>query len=312
MNLLRISTSTSYYPIILSAVEAAMPPVIPSLKQQAVHFRFHYTRHPRLRDLLEGFYIFETSPGNESMEYVVFPSNHIVLSIFKNTGYNIGETGIEIKESAATPFLSLLTFNVDRPTCCRYTGSVKEICFCFKPLGFNHFIDNTLKEHYREGSIPFSLSLGFENEMLALLETTDEQALQEKAEWFWLSQLKEKNLTQAEAVVQMLLQNPQTDISVIAAELSVSRQHIARLFDTHLCKTPSAFRKIARFRETLQNRVRVLRQEENLTALTYESFFYDQSHLIKDFKKLTGMSPRTFFKGNRAFENGNINWFFPG
>jgi AraC-like DNA-binding protein len=33
----------------------------------------------------------------------------------------------------------------------------------------------------------------------------------------------------------------------------------------------------------------------SLTELAYESAYYDQSHFISDFRKMTGLTPKQFF-----------------
>jgi AraC-like DNA-binding protein len=38
--------------------------------------------------------------------------------------------------------------------------------------------------------------------------------------------------------------------------------------------------------------------------------YFDQSHLVKEFKELTGFSPKTFFKQISPLENGTIQWMF--
>jgi AraC-like DNA-binding protein len=57
-------------------------------------------------------------------------------------------------------------------------------------------------------------------------------------------------------------------------------------------KTPSEYRKVQRFRNTL------LKQKitPNLTDLSNDNSYFDQSHFIKHFRKLTDTKPSDFFK----------------
>ena len=52
-----------------------------------------------------------------------------------------------------------------------------------------------------------------------------------------------------------------------------------------------------------------LKEEKNLTVVGYEALFYDQSHMVKAFKSLTGFTPKQFFEGIEL-KNGAGNWFF--
>lgn len=276
-----------------------------------MHFKFLKTQHEKLKDYLEGFYVFQHNECDKTLAYLIFPSNHVTISIYKNVDYNINGNKIVIGQIDNSHLTSLTTFAFSKPIYCQYKGRVKEITFCFTPLGLNHFLENNLKHYSKEGLHSFIPFTDYANEMKALLDETDENQLQQKIEYYWLSKLKEKNLSLLQDCIQKILYGEgDTNLADISVQLNTSRQHINRLFNLHLCKTPAAFRKIARFRKTLQNRIQILKSRNSLTSLTYESFFYDQSHLIKDFHSLTGMNPKTFFGGNKAFENGNINWFF--
>lgn len=50
-----------------------------------MYFKFIRPKNELLKKYLEGFYIFETEREEDAMEYLVFPSNHTVISIYKNT-----------------------------------------------------------------------------------------------------------------------------------------------------------------------------------------------------------------------------------
>ena len=103
----------------------------------------------------------------------------------------------------------------------------------------------------------------------------------------------------------------QNDCSVLelAEKYKVSRQNITKHFETNLCKSPSEFKKIQRFRKALKTHIKK-NESDNLTSLSYDLLFYDQSHLIKDFKSLTGLTPKKFFNSFSPQENGEINWLF--
>lgn len=277
-----------------------------------MHFKFIETQHPLLKEYIEGFYLFDTSKSEKPLECIVFPSNHIIISAYRDTAISISPTRVHFTENKKSPFVSTITFALEKPVSGIYEDNTREITFCFNPLGFNHFIDNDLADHFKSGISFFDLFDDFETGMLELFKEQDEKILQQKAESYWISKLREKDLGLLKNVVARLQEDTEITLENIAEELGVSRQHITRLFDKHICKTPATFKKVARFRKTLQNSVQNLRAKKNLTSLTYESLFYDQSHLIKNFQSLTGMTPGKFFKGNKAFKNGNINWFFPG
>jgi AraC-like DNA-binding protein len=66
-------------------------------------------------------------------------------------------------------------------------------------------------------------------------------------------------------------------------------------FERYLCKTPAEFRKVIRFRKAV-NAHRLLPAEQGLTRLSLLANYFDQSHMIRDFKELTGHTPKSFFR----------------
>jgi AraC-like DNA-binding protein len=45
------------------------------------------------------------------------------------------------------------------------------------------------------------------------------------------------------------------------------------------------------------------KEMKNLTELSYENLFYDQSHFIRDFKELTKITPSVFFEKVNTEQN---------
>lgn len=80
-------------------------------------------------------------------------------------------------------------------------------------------------------------------------------------------------------------------IEVLAAELSIRRRTLERMFQTMVGVPPKQFAGIVR----TQHFLKALHQNENLTQLAYEFGYYDQSHLIRDFKARTGITPGKYF-----------------
>ncbi|REE02092.1 AraC family transcriptional regulator [Marinoscillum furvescens] len=77
--------------------------------------------------------------------------------------------------------------------------------------------------------------------------------------------------------------------------LEVSKSFLEQHFFKHVGLTPKEFCKV----EKMQNFINYYRQYQdtlNLTQLTFKSGYYDQSHLIKDFRYFMDSRPRDFIK----------------
>ncbi|WDF48346.1 helix-turn-helix domain-containing protein [Chryseobacterium sp. KACC 21268] len=114
--------------------------------------------------------------------------------------------------------------------------------------------------------------------------------------------MEEKDFSDLENIISDIESDFRIDD--IAIKNNFSRQYLNRLFSKTIGKSPSEYRKIHRFRNAIINQ----KNQKNLTDLSLESSFYDQSHLIKDFKQLTNVSPNSFFKTVNT-EKENV-WLF--
>jgi AraC-like DNA-binding protein len=87
------------------------------------------------------------------------------------------------------------------------------------------------------------------------------------------------------------------DLSVraLAAELGLTRQHLARLFADHVGLSPKMLARVVRAR-TVVERVRG-RGDVDWVSVALDAGYYDQSHLIGELKALTGVSPGMWATG---------------
>lgn len=77
-------------------------------------------------------------------------------------------------------------------------------------------------------------------------------------------------------------------ISVLTRDLGLSERAFERRFIAQVGLTPVAYRRLARFRAVLRLHAKGLRDWAQLAALTG---FSDQSHLVRDCRAFTGLSP---------------------
>lgn len=74
-----------------------------------------------------------------------------------------------------------------------------------------------------------------------------------------------------------------------------SERHLERKFDDYLGISPKQYTNIIRlhyFLSLMNQRI----SDENMTALSYYAGYSDQSHLIREFKKNVGLTPRQYLK----------------
>lgn len=105
------------------------------------------------------------------------------------------------------------------------------------------------------------------------------------------------------AVREIMQQYGQVRIDQLLHDTGVSPRYFDGLFKEYVGMTPKAFCNIIRLNYFISYRNK--HPENSLTACAYEAAFFDQSHLINNFKTITGKTPREYFKADN-----NINDHF--
>ena len=106
-----------------------------------------------------------------------------------------------------------------------------------------------------------------------------------------LRKLTEYNLQRIETAIR-LIDSGQTDVAALASASCLSPKQFKRIFSEHIGANPKEFSRTIRFQRALH--ILETHSQISLTALAYECGYYDQSHLIKEFKALSGYTPSEY------------------
>jgi len=274
-----------------------------------VRVQFYQTKSELLKPWLEGYYFLFKDKSEADVEYLTFPNNFVNLSVSNQVTVAFNDIEAVITEDRSKSISSTLVANYKKPIKVQYSGKVEEITFHFKPLGLNAFLPNPIS-HYKDSLHAFYPFADFSSSMLTILNESCIDIKIDQIEKYWLTKLSGfQHPFMINLIDDILIPNREVSIHELALKYNTSRQNIFKLFKNLLGENPSDFLKIHRFRETLSNRIASLKNEGNLTSLSYESLFYDQSHMIREFKALTGLSPKKFFEKIRL-KKGAGNWLF--
>ncbi len=87
-------------------------------------------------------------------------------------------------------------------------------------------------------------------------------------------------------------------VAELAAKAGISTRHLERRFRTQVGVPPQALLAVLRFRRVLASLDAQMSAWAHVAAACG---YHDQSHLIRDFRRYTGMSPRAFFGDKNPF-----------
>lgn len=81
-------------------------------------------------------------------------------------------------------------------------------------------------------------------------------------------------------------------VTDVASELGVSERHLRRVFRDATGLSPKTFAKMERFRRAV-HAARVMRTTSSWAHIAAEAGYYDQAHLIGEFRAIAGVTPQT-------------------
>jgi AraC-like DNA-binding protein len=99
------------------------------------------------------------------------------------------------------------------------------------------------------------------------------------------------------AVAAIMSSGPDLRIGKLARRVGLSQSALERRFRRTVGTSPRTFASIVRFRSAL----RLHTSGMDLTTVAHTAGYYDQSHFINDFRQMTGLAPRRFFREQAAF-----------
>lgn len=258
-----------------------------------------YPIHETLKKHIPFYYFFSTADEHFESSYYAFPHTVTPLNIHKGCDCSIDPGAISVFESKRNDYITILQGKYEEPLFIKLSGRLDKVTIIFAPLGLNHFIREPFGQVAAQHSQVFTAweHLPEYRTMLDAFYATavleDRVALLEA---FLLTQyepLPEYDMLQG-IIAQLTDVASETSIGDIAAANYMSEKTLNRLFRKHIALSPVAFRKIARFRHSMDNKLYRDRLG-SLTQISYESNYYDPSYFSRIYKHMTGDNPSAFF-----------------
>lgn len=189
---------------------------------------------------------------------------------------------------------------LSRPLEIQPTGITGIFAVRFKPDGFAPFATVSLSD-IKDKAVPMHQLFEKDGETLAqsVIEsntTSDRIRLVENFLLMKLQQSEVVNELIRSTIDAMLESRGKLAIKDISIEKRVSRRSIERRMVATTGLSPKKLSKIIRLQSILKQLING--KHTSLTALAYDADYYDQSHFIKDFKDITGITPKQFYGDN--------------
>jgi len=180
------------------------------------------------------------------------------------------------------------------------TGETGVFSVRFHPDGFLPFSTIPIKEMENK-TISLEKLFGKDGEEIeqAILKANSTSERIKLIETFLLNRLADTETVDRivkSTIETILTANGQLSIDEISKQTNINRRQLERKFSSTIGLSPKQLSKTIRLQATLK--MLLNKKFTSLTALAYESEYYDQAHFIKDFKELTGFTPKEFYGNN--------------
>lgn len=188
--------------------------------------------------------------------------------------------------------LSIVGPSAYRPFSMHLSGGVESFAIFFQPLAFWQLFRLPMGSFVNQDYDGYAV-LGREARDLwnRMAETPTFAGRVKVAEEYLLRKARnaERNTSIMNAALYMFRSKGAVRLDDVAGQLSLGLRQFQRNFLSEIGMNPKLYSRVARFQAALDTRIH--RQDIRWVNLANEFGYYDQMHMIKDFQKLSGLTP---------------------
>ncbi len=189
----------------------------------------------------------------------------------------------------------------------KITGKLSLFAIYFLPHGLSMLLDLPIKEIFNQ-CVPLRFIIKdtvnkLEDELSAAATFEKKIAIAEK---FLTSQIRKSEKKYKydrirHAINRINQAKGVFEINRLASESFYSRKQFERTFAEFVGTSPKQFLKIVRFQHAIFGKSQ--NPELSLTEIAYQCGYFDQAHMINDFKTLSGLTPGDYFRNGAAISD---------
>ncbi len=235
--------------------------------------------HPRLRPWVQCYWIAQCDqPSNQSLSETVYPD--------AGSSLGLDFAGSELPD---------IRFNATKAAGKMvFTGSIQRIGIRFHPGGAFQLLGVEMSALDQDEFSADALALPDIEQLQYQLAEASEISQRLTLIDTWL--LKRASITQAASgLVQQLLPRlmlAQEPIADLSSQLPISQRQLERKFQVEVGFSPAQVKQLHRIK--LARALISQRPDQPLVQIGLDAGFYDQAHFIRQFQKITGLTPNQY------------------
>ena len=185
-----------------------------------------------------------------------------------------------------------------------YTGHIHMIGVVFNPV-YQNMIVNDRMDIYRASLIDAEQIFGNTLQTMTdpLPDLTNSESLREHIENYFMKIFTDKpapvysnSLRTAVETIQRSKGN--IDLSQLSSHVCMSTRNFRRVFTETIGMSPKEYIRIIRSKNILH----LARKGKSVDTMAFELGYHDPSHLIRDFKDISGVTPRAYVEQLNAID----------
>lgn len=108
------------------------------------------------------------------------------------------------------------------------------------------------------------------------------------------------NIRRMAATITRLLQHPETTLSELSANACLGKKQFERVFRDCVGMNPKEYSRVVRFQKTMWH---MQQGQTDFLSIAYSCGYADQSHFIREFKAMSGYTPKSFLNNNTPYSD---------
>lgn len=259
-----------------------------------------------LRKYISYYYLDIATSDDYVNEYVCYPHFNNTISLYKSHVSNFSSQHSQITYKKETAPLQIFTPLREQILKVTQRGPVHKVAIVFNPLGIQQFFKQ----------IPIqkeTIALDFftSDQLNTIFHTLDEEHISLLLDSYLSEKYQRIENPYLEKAIELFHQHTD-DLSIeYLAEniLGISRKQLNRQFQKYIGTSAQKYRSIVRFRQLMDHKLQY-QEQQNLTSLSHQAHYTDQSHFIKSCRQLTGLAPKQFFSDGQLIGSKDTFWNF--
>ena len=263
--------------------------------------------HPALMPYISYYYLLSTDGDAAASTYQAFPSPNNPVGFFYDCAICLLPKKAVVTKATGQGIQEIIVGNAISPVQVVLQSGITEFCIVFKPLGINHTQTIKMGDMLQHNFSATNLFDDLHSAIKFIIDGGDGIALLEKKLVSRLAETEELNSLRQ--IIKLMSTDENGVVAEISKKIFLSYKKIYRMFLAHLGISPVQFRNILKFRNAVTNGVQSVHHKK-MSGMAIDSGYYDQAHLINQFKKIAHHTPKDFLSAITLDSAGKIAWKF--